>query len=205
MRDLINWLVSGSKGGSQSKRENLLNLKMVNRRLSRSMKKLENQERLTERKIRAAVQKGDMQAARMYAQDTVRSRKWARGYQSLISKIDGLIFKLERAEAVTDLSKEMKGVAKTLINANQALNLPEIDRMVMDMQGALDGIEETSEVMEESVDSLFEQDTDQTEVDNLLHEYGVEAGVTASAELPMPSSKVSELEKEIEALRKEEE
>ena len=204
MRDLFNWLVSGNSG-KKSNREHLLNLKMVNRRLNKSMKKLENTERQTERKIRQAIQKGDMQAARMYAQDTVRSRKWARGYQSLVSKIDGLLFKLERADAVQSIAGEMKGVAKTLINANQALNLPEIDHLVGDMQRALDGIEETSEVMEDSMDDLFESDTDETEIDSLLTEYGVEVGLTASAGLPLPSTKTSDLEKEIEALRNEEE
>lgn len=204
MRDLFNWLVSGNSG-KKSNREHLINLKMVNRRLNKSMKKLENTERQTERKIRQAIQKGDMQAARMYAQDTVRSRKWARGYQSLISKIDGLLFKLERADAVQSIAGEMKGVAKTLINANQSLNLPEIDHLVGDMQRALDGIEETSEIMEDSMDNLFEGDTDETEIDSLLTEYGVEVGLTASAGLPLPSTKTSDLEKEIEALRNEEE
>ncbi|MCE7734573.1 MAG: SNF7 family protein, partial [Candidatus Heimdallarchaeota archaeon] len=199
-----NWLVSGNTG-KRSNRDHILNLKVVSRRLTRSMKKLENTERKTERKIRNAIQKGDMQAARMYAKDTVRSRKWARGYQGLTSKIDGLIFKLERAEAVQDIASEMKGVAKSLINANQALNLPEIDHLVGDMQTALDGIEETSEIMEDSMDTMFESDTDEGEIDNLLNEYGVEAGLTASAGLPIPTGATTELEKEIESLRKEEE
>lgn len=202
MRDLIGWLVSGKS--SKSNRDHILNLKVVSRRLQRSQKKLENQEKQVEHKIRAAMQKGDMQAARMYAKDTVRSRKWARGYQSLISKIDGLVFKLERAEAVGSLAGEMKGVAQSLIAANNALNLPEIDNLVGNMQSALDGIEDTSEIMEDSVDQLFDNDTDETEVDNLLHEYGAEVGVSAEAGLPMPSTKSSELEKEIEALRHEE-
>ncbi|KKK96359.1 hypothetical protein LCGC14_2663570, partial [marine sediment metagenome] len=53
MRDLFNWLVSGNSG-KKSNREHLINLKMVNRRLNKSMKKLENTERQTERKIRQA-------------------------------------------------------------------------------------------------------------------------------------------------------
>jgi len=112
---------------------------------------------------------------------------------------------LERAEAVQDVASEMKGVAKSLIDANHALNLPEIDHLVGDMQSALDGIEETSEVMEDSMDTMFEADTDEGEIDNLLTEYGVEAGLTASAGLPIPTGNTTELEKEIEALRKEEE
>ncbi|MHA2249694.1 MAG: Snf7 family protein [Candidatus Kariarchaeaceae archaeon] len=203
MRDLIGWLVGGK--GSSSNRDHILNLKIVSRRLTKSQRKLENQEKKTERKIRAAIQKGDMQAAKMYAQDTVRSRKWARGYQSLMSKIDGLMFKLERAEAVQDIAKEMRGVSNTLRSANNALNLPEIDTLVGDMQEALDGIEDTSEIMEDSMDQLFESDADEVEIDNLLQEYGAEVGISASAGLPMPTTKSSELEKEIESLRKEEE
>ena len=205
MRDLLGWLVGGSSSRSSSGRDQLLNLKVVSRRLTRSQKKMDNKQKQIERKIRTAVQKGDMDAARMYAKDTVRSRKWARGYQSLISKIDGLVFKLERAEAVQDIAKEMRGVANSLISANNSLNLPEIDNLVGDMQGALDGIEDTAEIMEDSMDQLFEGDTDELEIDNILGEYGLEAGITASEGLPMPSTKASELEKEIEALRKEEE
>ncbi len=203
MRDILGWLVGGKS--TRSSRDNTLNLKLVNRRLTKSQRKLENQEKKTERKIRAAIQKGDMQAARMYAQDTVRSRKWGRGYQSLISKIDGLIFKLERADAVQDIAKEMRGVSKSLIDANNALNLPEIDNLVGDMNQALEGIEDTSEIMEDSMDQLFESDTDEGEIDNLLQEYGAEVGITASVGLPMPTTKTSELEKEIESLRKKEE
>ncbi len=203
MRDLIGWLVSGKK--SQNNKDHILNLKVVSRRLARSQRKLENQERKMERKIREAIKKGDMQAARMYANDAVRTRKWGRGYQSLISKIDGLIFKLERAEAVQDIAGEMRGVAKSLIAANQALNLPELDKVIGDMQYALDSIEDTSEIMEDSVDQLFESDTDEMEVDKLLQEYGVEAGISAEAGLPMPSGKTSKLEDEIERLRKSEE
>ena len=59
--------------------------------------------------------------------------------------------------------------------------------------------------MEDSLDSIFEVDTDENEVDNLLQEYGVEVGISVDAGLPIASSKTSELEKEIEALRKEEE
>ena len=203
MRDLIGWLVGGRT--SKSKRDNILNLKVVSRRLDRSRRKLENQERQTERKIRAALQKGDMQSARMYAKDTVRSRKWSLGYQSLVSKIDGLIFKLERVDAVQSIANEMKGVAQSLVEANHALNLPEIDAVVGDMNQALEGIDEKADIMEDSVDQLFEMDTNEVEVDSLLQEYGADIGVSVSTELPTPSTTTSELEKEIEALRKEEE
>ncbi|MDH5403641.1 MAG: SNF7 family protein [Candidatus Heimdallarchaeota archaeon] len=203
MRDLLGWLVSGNT--KKSSRDHILNLKVVSRRLERSKRKLENQEKKTERNIRTAIQKGDMEAARLYAKDTVRSRKWARGYQSMISKIDGLVFKLERTEAVQDISKEMKNVAKVLIDAQQSLNLPELDTVIGNMQDAMENIEDASDIMEDSVDQLFESDTNETEVDSLLQEYGAEIGISVQSDLPTPSTKTSELEKQIESLRKEEE
>ncbi|MHA2502328.1 MAG: Snf7 family protein [Candidatus Kariarchaeaceae archaeon] len=204
MRDLIGWLVGG--GNTQkTQKSHILNLKVVGRRLGRSQRKLENQQRVTEQKVRKAIQKGDMDSARMYAKDVVRSKKWALGYQSLISKIDGLSFKLERAEAVQSIAGEMKGVAGALRQVNMELNLPEIDTVVNDMNAALEGIEDKSEIMEDAVDGLFEMDTNEADVDSLLQEYGADIGVSVSTELPTPSSTTSELEAEIAELRKEEE
>ncbi|MCK5514427.1 MAG: hypothetical protein KAJ00_08005, partial [Deltaproteobacteria bacterium] len=64
---------------------------------------------------------------------------------------------------------------------------------------------DTSDVMEDSMDQIFEADTDEIEVDKLLQEYGTEIGLSAEEGLPMPSSQSSELEAEIAELRKEEE
>ena len=203
MRDLIGWLVGGGSS-KNTQRDHILNLKVVGRRLERSKRKLENQHRQTEKKVRQAIQKGDMDSARMYAKDVVRSKKWALGYQSLVSKIDGLIFKLERADAIQSIAGEMKGVAGALREANMQLNLPEIDAVVNDMNSALEGIEDKSEIMEDSVDQIFDMDTNEAEVDSLLQEYGADVGISVSSELPTPSSTTSELEKEIEELRKEE-
>ena len=46
---------------------------------------------------------------------------------------------------------------------------------------------------------------DEFAVDNILQEYGAEIGLSAEEGLPMPSSQSSELEKEIEELRKSQE
>ncbi len=202
MRDLIGWLVGGKS--SSSNRNQILNLKVVSRRLARSQRKLENQEKKNERKIRAAIQKGDTESARMYANETVRNRKASRGYQSLVNKIDGLVFKLERAEAVQSIVGEMKGLAASLANINNQLNLPEIDNLVGNMQETLESIDDTSELIEDSMDEMFESDIDEGEVDSLLTEYGVEVGISMDAGLPIPTNKSTELEKEIEALRSEE-
>ena len=202
VRDFLSWLTSGGK--KKSARDHIIKLKLVSRRLEKSKRKLELQQRKTESRIRQALAKGDIESARMYATDLARSRKWARGYQALISKIDGLVFKLERADAIQSIATEMAGVAEALREVNEQLNLPEIQAVVNDMEGALEGIELKSEDMEEKIDDLFITDTDASEVDSILEEYGLEVGVTAETGLPTPATTetVTDLEKEIEELKK---
>ncbi len=202
VRDFLSWLTSGGK--KKSPRDHIIKLKLVSRRLEKSKRKLELQQRKTESRIRQALAKGDLESARMYATDLARSRKWARGYQALISKIDGLVFKLERADAIQSIATEMAGVAEALREVNEQLNLPEIQAVVNDMESALDGIEMKSEDMEEKIDDLFITDTDASEVDAILEEYGLEVGVAAETGLPTPATTetVSDLEKEIEELKK---
>ena len=129
MRDLFSWLVGGRKrGGSQ--KDQIINLKVVSRKLTRSKQKVENQKRKTERSVKDAIRKGDMEMARLHANELVRNRKWSIGYQSMINKIDGLVFKLERADAIQSVAGEMKNVVNTLAQLNLQLNLPEIENVV---------------------------------------------------------------------------
>ena len=85
-----------------------------------------------------------------------------------------------------------------------------LDDVISDLEESMEDIEVKSEVMEDSVGSLFEGDIEENEVDSLLAEYGAEVGVTASTGLPSPTTNtpvgekanISDLEKEIQDLRK---
>lgn len=203
MRDLFSWLIGGRKGGN-SQKDQIINLKVVSRKLTRSKQKVENQKRKTERNVKDAIRKGDMEMARLHANELVRNRKWSIGYQSLINKIDGLVFKLERADAIQSVAGEMKNVVGTLAQLNLQLNLPEIENVVNNMSGIFEGIEIKTEIMDDSLNDVFETDSDESEVDSLLEEYGVDVGVSVSSDLPTPSSSIGELEKEIEELKNQE-
>lgn len=66
MRDLFSWLIGSRKGGN-SQKDQIINLKVVSRKLTRSKQKVENQKRKTERSVKDAIRKGDMEMARLHA------------------------------------------------------------------------------------------------------------------------------------------
>ena len=71
----------------------------------------------------------------------------------------------------------MKNVVGTLAQLNLQLNLPEIENVVNNMSGIFEGIEIKTEIMDDSLNDVFETDSDESEVDSLLEEYGRCRGV----------------------------
>ncbi|MHA1303262.1 MAG: Snf7 family protein [Candidatus Heimdallarchaeaceae archaeon] len=200
--NFMRWLL----GSQKSSRDHIVNLKLTIRRLERAQRKLERDESRIQLKMRQAIQRGDMEGARLYATDIVRSRKWVLGYQKLVSRINGLIFKLERADSAANLAEEMHSIAGALRAANAQLNVPDLDHVIQDMERSIDGIEDSTETIEEGIDDLLIADTDPNEVDRLIDQTATEMGVSVGGELPSISTVATDdLEAEIQKLRKKEE
>ncbi|MEA2071841.1 MAG: Snf7 family protein [Asgard group archaeon] len=196
----IRWL-----GGGKSTRDYIIDLKMVNKRLERSAKKLEKDEAKLQRKTREAMRKGLMDQARLYASNVARNRKWVYSYTRLTTRIEGIIFRLEQADSVQQLAGELKGMVGALRQINANLNAPEISALVNDLERSFEGIEMTTDMMDDDFESMMSLDVDETEVDKIMGEIGTEIGVGAETGLPTPDIRSDELAREIEELRKEKE
>jgi len=192
----VRWL-----GGGKSTRDYIIDLKMVNKRLARSSKKLETDEQKLQRKTRDAMRKGLMDQARLYASNVARNRKWVYSYTRLTTRIEGIIFRLEQADSVQQLASELKGMAGALRQVNASLNAPEISALVEDLENSFEGIEMTTDMMDEDFESMMSLDVDETEVDKIMGEIGTEIGLGAETGLPTPDIRSTELAKEIEKLR----
>ncbi|NHJ32017.1 MAG: hypothetical protein FK732_04060 [Asgard group archaeon] len=196
----VRWL-----GGGKSTRDYIIDLKMVNKRLARSSKKLETDEQKLQRKTRDAMRKGLMDQARLYASNVARNRKWVYSYTRLTTRIEGIIFRLEQADSVQQLASELKGMAGALRQVNASLNAPEISALVEDLENSFEGIEMTTDMMDEDFESMMSLDVDETEVDKIMGEIGTEIGLGAETGLPTPDIRSTELAKEIEKLRDDKE
>ncbi|MHA1123227.1 MAG: Snf7 family protein [Candidatus Heimdallarchaeota archaeon] len=168
-------------------------------------KKLETDERKIQRKTRDAMKRGLMDQARLYASNVARNRKWVYSYTRLTTRIEGIIFRLEQADSVQQLASELKGMAGALREVNASLNAPEISALVEDLENSFEGIEMTTDMMDEDFENMMSLDVDETEVDKIMGEIGTEIGLGAETGLPTPDIRSTELAKEIEKLREDKE
>jgi charged multivesicular body protein 1 len=200
--NFMGWLL----GTKKSARDHIVNLRLTVRRLERAQRKLGRDESKMQLKMKQTIQRGDLESARLFATDIVRNRRWELGYQKLISRINGLIFKLERADTAASMAEEMHGVANALRAANAQLQIPDLDRVIQDMESSIDGIEESTGTIEDGIDDLLVTDTDPVEVDRLIEQTAAELGVSTQAGLPTVGVvETDDLEAEIQKLRKKEE
>ena len=210
VRDLIGWLTTSKKKGKAS-RSPKTNLRIVSRKLSREQRKLESKTKGTEQKITDALRRGDMASAKMYTKDLVRTRKWVRNYHSLNSKIETLVMRLDRAEAMQSLASEMKNVTSTLAQVSKTIGMADMSGVIDDLEASIMEIDDVGDTLDESMESMFEDDVDDSEVDQVLADIGEQIGVSAGSDLPTPlvsgtvkDQTVDNLEDEIARLRRSE-
>ncbi len=198
----MGWLLGSKKGP----RDHIINLRLTVRRLERAQRKLSRDESKMQLKMKQSIQRGDLESARLFATDIVRSRRWEFGYQKLVSRMNGLIFKLERADTAASMAEEMHGIAAALRAANAQLQIPDLDKVIQDMESSIDGIEDSTGTIEDGIDDLLVTDTDPAEVDRLIEQTAVELGVSTQAGLPSVGVvETDDLEAEIQKLRRKEE
>ena len=150
------------------------NLKFTSKQLNNLSKKCEKEESAEKSKIKKAMEKGNMEGARIHAQNAIRNKTQALNYLRLGARIDSVASKLESAIKMQQVTKTMGSVVKGMDKALASMNIEQISAVMekfeqqfedMDVkseyiEGAMSGA--TSGVMpEEQVDSLMQQVADE--------------------------------------------
>lgn len=190
--------------GGRSTRDWIIRLRLIERRIERQRMKLKKDENKMMKEVRRAVEQGDMEAAKVFAQDVVRSRRFALGCARLNSRLKGIIAKMEHTDAVQSIVKDMKGLAISLRHLNRSLRVPQLGRYVEQLEEGLTGIEVSTETIDEELEGALSSDIDEEEVTRILGEAGAVVSVTTEHGLPTPSAKEKEIKEELKRLREEE-
>lgn len=75
----------------------IFEFKMMAKEFEKNAKKSENEEKQTKLKVKTAIEKNDMAAAKMFAQDAIRKKNESKRYQALSFKIHAVHSRLKNA------------------------------------------------------------------------------------------------------------
>merc|ERR1719229_1605627 len=99
--------------------DQIFNLKFTSKQLVRASRKCEKEEKNDKAKVKKAIEKGNIEGAKIYAQNAIRKKSEALNFLKLASRLDGVVSRLDTQAMMNTVNYNMAGIVKSL---DRALN-----------------------------------------------------------------------------------
>lgn len=113
-------------GGGDKLLDQIFNLKFTSKQLSKQAVKCAKEEKSERNKVKKAIEKGNMDGARIYAQNAIRKKNEELNYLRLASRLDAVVSRLDTQAKMMSVNKNMAGIVKALDKALAANNLEKV-------------------------------------------------------------------------------
>ena len=203
LKDMSNWLAGGKK--KDTVRSATVKLKVFNKRLARNTKKMEITAKQARDKAVRLRKAGDMDGSEFHARNYLQVKKQARAIDHFRTNLEGMVFKLEQANAVKDISVIMTGIAASLGALKSQLSVPQLTEMMTEIGINMEDFEVTQEITSDGIDDMtLDTAVTDNQVKEVLGEIDAEIQVEVGGALPSVDTDgrvVKDLEEELNKLK----
>jgi charged multivesicular body protein 1 len=190
---VLSWKqIGGDGGGMGGSQEKLLNqifqLKFTAKTLVRQAKKCESEEKSEKLKVNKAIEKGNMDGARIYAQNAIRKHNEQLNYLRLASRLDAVVARLGTQSKMQTITKSMGSIVKALDSALAVGNMEKISQTMDQFEKTFVNMEVQSEFVESAMAGSTSLSTPEDDVNSLMHQVADDYGLEVSVGLPQAAS-----------------
>ncbi|KAJ0004363.1 hypothetical protein NQD34_010577 [Periophthalmus magnuspinnatus] len=164
--------------------QHLFNLKFAAKELQRNAKKCEKEEKAEKSKVKKAIQKGNVEVARIHAENAIRQKNQSLNFLRMSARVDAVAAKVQSAVTMQQVTKSMAGVVKGMDATLKSMNLEKISCLMDKFEQQFETLDVQTAQMEDTMSSTTTLTTPQNQVESLLHEMADEAGLDLNMELP---------------------
>eukprot|EP00252_Welwitschia_mirabilis_P016977 TRINITY_DN37759_c0_g1_i1.p1 TRINITY_DN37759_c0_g1~~TRINITY_DN37759_c0_g1_i1.p1 ORF type:complete len:208 (+),score=51.61 TRINITY_DN37759_c0_g1_i1:324-947(+) len=164
--------------------EQIFQLRFTSKSLVRQAKKCEAEEKSEKVKIKKAIEKGNMDGARIYAQNAIRKHNEQLNYLRLASRLDAVVARLSTQSKMQNISKSMSGIVKALDSALAVGNMQKISQTMDQFEKTFVNMEVQSEFVESAMAGSTSLSTPEDDVNSLMHQVADDYGLEVSVGLP---------------------
>lgn len=180
-------------GSRKSMDETLFQLKFSAKQLEKLSKKAEKDQKKEEAQIKKALEKGDQERARIYAENAIRKKNESLNYLRMSSKIDATASRVQSAVTMKGVAKNMEGVVKALDKAINSMELTKISEVMDKFESQFEDLDVHTSVMENAMGQATTTNTPASQVDDLIKQVAEESGLEVSAQMvSAPTSTIGE-------------
>ena len=136
-------------------RKNQRALTRAMRELDRERSKLEQQEKKLIVDIKKMAKAGQMDAVKIMAKDLVRTRSYIKKFITMRANIQAISLKVQTLKSQASMANAMKGVTRAMKSMNSKMNLPQIQKIMMEFEKQAEIMDMKEEVMNEAIDGVI--------------------------------------------------
>ncbi|VEN45932.1 unnamed protein product [Callosobruchus maculatus] len=131
--------------------EHLFNLKFAAKELERNSKRCEKEEKQEKAKTKQAIQKGNMEVARIHAENAIRQKNQSLNYLRMSARVDAVASKVQSAVTTRKVTNSMAGVVKAMDAAMKSMNLEKISNVMDKFEQQFEDLGVQTDVLENTM------------------------------------------------------
>ncbi|KAL0205489.1 hypothetical protein P9112_000796 [Eukaryota sp. TZLM1-RC] len=170
------------------------------RELDRERNRMQRQEQQTVVEIKKMAKAGQTNAAKLMAKDIVRTRKNIDKFYRMKTQLQAVSLRLQTLKSSHSLASVMKKTTQAMGRMNAQLNLPSLQRTMMQFEQQSEMLDSKNEMIDDTLDDVFAEEDEEEETEELigavLNEIGLDLSSTAPA---VPTSAVGQPSQESNA------
>ncbi|VDL62428.1 unnamed protein product [Hymenolepis diminuta] len=164
--------------------DQLFELKFSSRQLLTFAKKCEKEEKQAKNQLKKAIQAGNMDISRIYAENAIRKKNEGLNYMRMSSRIDAVAARVQTAVTTQSVTASMGQVVKGMTAAMRSMNLEKVSNLMDSFEKEFENLDVQSQVMEGTMNNTTSLNTPSADVDDLMREAADEAGIELDLNLP---------------------
>lgn len=155
----------------------LFNLKFTSKQLNRMQTKCNKQEKDELNKVKKAMEKGDGETSRIYAQNAIRIKQTGNNYLRLASRLDAVASRVESAIKMKQVTKQMGSVVSGMDKVLASMDVNKISAVMDKFESSFDALDVRSQYVENAMNSSTASTMPEEAVDQLLAQVSDEHGL----------------------------
>eukprot|EP01102_Stenamoeba_stenopodia_P003005 TRINITY_DN1293_c0_g1_i4.p1 TRINITY_DN1293_c0_g1~~TRINITY_DN1293_c0_g1_i4.p1 ORF type:complete len:193 (-),score=64.95 TRINITY_DN1293_c0_g1_i4:59-637(-) len=148
----------------------LFNLKFTSKQLQRQSKKSEKAIKDEKLKLKKAIEQGNMDGAKIYAENAIRRKNEALNYLRLASRIDAVASRVETAVRMKTVTRSMTGIVKGMDKAMAEMDMVKITQVMDTFEKQFEDLDVKSNYVENAISQTTTLSTPADEVDTLIQQ-----------------------------------
>nr|CAD7260628.1 unnamed protein product [Timema shepardi] len=179
----LEWLFGKKMTPEELLRKNQRALNKAMRDLDREKSRMEQQEKKIIMDIKKLAKDGQMDAVKIMAMDLVRTRRYVKKFMLMKANIQAVSLKIQTLRSQNAMAEAMKGVTKAMQSMNRQLNLPQIQKILMEFEKQSEIMDMKEEMMNDAMDDAMEDEGDEEESDAVVSQVLDELGLQLNDKL----------------------